>query len=115
MADGPGGLSAASFKSVSLEVGDWLLGTVQGAFNEKATISQIIVDADVSESFASGRDKRFNGFWGLNVVPNTAEEWRYGSAVLDEWNGNGFIVVGTVLPGHSMPGASASKCAEHQS
>lgn len=43
--DAPGGLSWESFKSTSLEVGDWIWGTAQGAFNEKATLSQIIVDA----------------------------------------------------------------------
>lgn len=41
----PGELSDESFKSTSLEVGDWIWGTVKGAFNEKATISQIVVDA----------------------------------------------------------------------
>jgi hypothetical protein len=46
MASGPpGGISDDSFKSIALEVGDWVWGTVQGAFNEKATLSQIIVDA----------------------------------------------------------------------
>lgn len=33
------------FKSTSLEVGQWCWGTLQGAFNEKQTISQVIVDA----------------------------------------------------------------------
>ena len=42
-------------------------------------------------------------FWGLNDVPSSAELWRQGSAVLDEWNRNGFIVIGTVLGGHSLP------------
>jgi hypothetical protein len=41
----PGGLSAKEFKSVATDVGQWLLGTVQGAFNEKQTVSQIITDA----------------------------------------------------------------------
>jgi hypothetical protein len=41
----PGGLSPKEFKSVSTEVGQWLWGTVQGAFNEKQTASQIITDA----------------------------------------------------------------------
>jgi hypothetical protein len=45
--DAPGGLSWDAFKSVSLEVGDWIWGTAQGAFNEKATLSQIIVDAAI--------------------------------------------------------------------
>lgn len=41
----PGGLSPKEFKSLATEAGQWLLGTVQGAFNEKQTISQIITDA----------------------------------------------------------------------
>src|SRR5690349_15829018 len=45
MSDAPGGLTLASFQSTCLEVGDWIWGTAQGAFNEKATMSQIIVDA----------------------------------------------------------------------
>ncbi|WP_407280141.1 hypothetical protein U5817_06805 [Aromatoleum evansii] len=35
----------SEFQAVSLEVGDWLWGTAQGAFNEKASLPQIIVDA----------------------------------------------------------------------
>lgn len=57
---------------------------------------------DVGRSYASGRPGG-NSFWGLNEVPGSAESWRQGSAVLDEWNHNGFIVIGTVLPGHSLP------------
>ena len=45
--DAPGGLTLASFESTCLEVGDWIWGTAQGAFNEKATMSQIIVDAAI--------------------------------------------------------------------
>jgi len=33
------------------------------------------------------------GFWGYQKIPGNAEEWRQLSAVLDEWNGNGFLVV----------------------
>ena len=33
------------------------------------------------------------GFWGYQKVPGSAEEWRQVSAELDEWNGNGFLVV----------------------
>lgn len=40
-----------------------------------------------SGSWAAG------GFWGYQKVPGNAEEWRQLSAVLDEWNGNGFLVV----------------------
>ena len=45
MSDAPGGLSDAEFKSWYVEAGDWLLGTVQGGFNEKMSVSQIVVDA----------------------------------------------------------------------
>jgi hypothetical protein len=38
-------MTVEDFKSTSLEVGQWCWGTLQGAFNEKQTISQIIVDA----------------------------------------------------------------------
>ena len=41
----PGALSAKEFKLAATEVGQWLWGTVQGAFNEKQTVSQIITDA----------------------------------------------------------------------
>ncbi|MDR0702014.1 MAG: hypothetical protein LBF61_06310 [Azoarcus sp.] len=43
--EAPGGLSWSEFKAMSAEAGGWLWGTVQGAFNEKASVSQIVVDA----------------------------------------------------------------------
>lgn len=49
------------------------------------------------------------GFWGYQKVPGNAEEWRQFSAVLDEWNGNGFLVV-LHLPedlAMRMPGTNA--------
>ncbi|CAM9395355.1 MULTISPECIES: hypothetical protein [Klebsiella] len=49
------------------------------------------------------------GFWGYQKVPGKAEEWRQLSAVLDEWNGNGFLVV-LHLPedlATRMPGTNA--------
>jgi len=42
------------------------------------------------ESFAAGTRP---SFWGLGNIPKDAEDWRTHAAVLDEWNGNGFIVV----------------------
>jgi len=45
MSDAPGGLSDAEFKAWYVEAGDWLWGTVQGNFNEKMSVSQIVVDA----------------------------------------------------------------------
>jgi hypothetical protein len=41
-------------------------------------------------SRAGGRQP---AYWGLGAPPKTAEEWRTRAAVLDEWNGNGFIAV----------------------
>ncbi|ALP66186.1 hypothetical protein [Paraburkholderia caribensis] len=39
--------SIDDFKATSLEVGQWCWGTLQGAFNEKQTISQVITDAAI--------------------------------------------------------------------
>ncbi|MFM0130535.1 hypothetical protein [Paraburkholderia sediminicola] len=39
--------SIEDFKRTSMEVGQWCWGTMQGAFNEKQTISQIITDAAI--------------------------------------------------------------------
>lgn len=41
----PGGLSWSQFRAMAADVGSWAWGTVQGAFNEKASLSQILVDA----------------------------------------------------------------------
>lgn len=49
------------------------------------------------------------GFWGYQKIPGDAKEWRQFSAVLDEWNGNGFLVV-LYLPedfAARMPGSNA--------
>ncbi|WP_186082976.1 hypothetical protein [Burkholderia gladioli] len=57
-------------------------------------------------STAGGRNP---AFWGVGEPPKSAEEWRRFSAVLDTWNGNGFIVV-MHLPhdfGERMPTANA--------
>jgi hypothetical protein len=43
--DPPAGWTLSQFKAVCADVGSWTWGTVQGAFNEKATLTQIIVDA----------------------------------------------------------------------
>ena len=39
--------SIEDFKATSMEVGQWCWGTMQGAFNEKQTISQVITDAAI--------------------------------------------------------------------
>ncbi|HCI6025396.1 hypothetical protein JQ803_06450 [Klebsiella pneumoniae] len=60
-------------------------------------------DLALNGSWAAG------GFWGYQKVPENAEEWRQLSAVLDEWNGNGFLVV-LHLPedlATRMPGTNA--------
>ncbi|MDX2023220.1 MAG: hypothetical protein SF187_23505 [Deltaproteobacteria bacterium] len=35
-------------------------------------------------------------FWGYGAPPANAKAWRYGSAVLDEWNRDGYILVGRI-------------------
>lgn len=42
---GPGGTTVEEFKSLAFDVGSWMWGTLQGAFNEEATLSQIVTDA----------------------------------------------------------------------
>ena len=44
-------------------------------------------------------------WWGLGHPPKTAKEWREKSAVLDEWNRDGFMLVGTVPAGHEIKAA----------
>lgn len=41
----PGGLSAKEFELAVTEVGQWIWGMAQGAYNDKQTLSQIITDA----------------------------------------------------------------------
>jgi hypothetical protein len=41
----PGGLSPKEFKLACTEVGQWIWGMAQGAYNDKQTLSQIITDA----------------------------------------------------------------------
>jgi len=43
--EAPAGWTLSRFKAVCADVSSWTWGTVQGAFNEKASLSQIIVDA----------------------------------------------------------------------
>jgi hypothetical protein len=50
----------------------------------------------VGASFAPGRSAKFPNFWGLGSAPKNGKEFRGPSAVLDEWNHDGFIIVGTV-------------------
>lgn len=45
MQNPPADWTVSYFKAVCADVGSWTWGTVQGAFNEKASITQIIVDA----------------------------------------------------------------------
>ena len=52
---------------------------------------------NIGSSFAAGSPTRPQTFWGLNDVPTDGKTWRLDSAVLDEWNRNGYILVGTVL------------------
>jgi len=43
----PGALSVKEFALYATEVGQWIWGTAQGAFNEKQTLAQIITDAAI--------------------------------------------------------------------
>jgi hypothetical protein len=43
----PGALSVKEFQLCVTEVGQWIWGTAQGAFNEKQTLAQIITDAAI--------------------------------------------------------------------
>ncbi len=45
VSNAPGGLSWSQFRAMTADVGSWAWGTAQGAFNEKASLSQILVDA----------------------------------------------------------------------
>lgn len=41
-------MSLAEFKRSSLEVGEWIWGSLQGGFNDKISIGQIVLDATIS-------------------------------------------------------------------
>lgn len=41
----PGGLSLSEFKLYAVDASSWLWGTVQGSWDEKQTVSQIVTDA----------------------------------------------------------------------
>jgi hypothetical protein len=72
--------------------------TIFRAFGNKTDLS-----INPEGSWAAG------GFWGFQKLPGDAKEWRQLSAVLDEWNGNGFLVV-LQLPedfAARMPGSNA--------
>lgn len=43
----PGGLTAKQFKYYAAETGNFLWGTIQGAWNEKQTVNQIVLDAAI--------------------------------------------------------------------
>lgn len=63
-------------------------------------------------SKAGGRQP---AFWGVGEVPKSAEEWRTRSAVLDEWNGNGFLAIVHLpadLPAHMDLKAWSGQIAE---
>jgi len=53
----------------------------------------------VGESYAGG------AWWGVGAPPKNAKEWREKAAVLDEWNRDGFMVVGTVMPKRNVKAA----------
>lgn len=53
-------------------------------------------EVSVGESFAPGRSAEYAAFWGLGPAPATAREWREKAAVLDEWNRDGYVLIGTI-------------------
>nr|WP_221320234.1 hypothetical protein [Chitinivorax tropicus] len=55
-------------------------------------------------ALAAGNPKYTNKFWGIGPPPKTAEEWRHLSAVLDEWNHDGFMLVGTIKEPNRVKG-----------
>lgn len=52
--------------------------------------------AAIKRGYAPGSSPDFPNFWGLGSAPKNAEAWRGPSGVLDEWNHDGYIIVGTV-------------------
>lgn len=65
---------------------DQLAGkTLYRAFGKKSELATY-----EKGSSAGGREI---AYWGVGDAPKNAEEWRTRSAVLDTWNGNGFLVV----------------------
>ncbi|MGS0614320.1 hypothetical protein [Xanthomonas oryzae] len=59
----------------------------------------------IGESFAGGI------WWGIGDAPKSAQEWRPSTAVLDEFNRNGFLVTGKVV-GDGGPKAVVGTVAE---
>lgn len=62
-------------------------------------------------AIAAGDPAYRAGFWGLGSAPKSAKEWRGPSGVLDEWNHDGFIMVGTVEEANKVK-ACTGKIAE---
>ncbi|MCT8276503.1 hypothetical protein [Xanthomonas translucens] len=62
-------------------------------------------DLKIRDSFAGG------AWWGIGEAPKSAQEWRPSTAVLDEFNRNGFIVTGKVV-GENGPKAVVGTVAE---
>jgi hypothetical protein len=67
--------------------------------------------AKVGHSYAPGSSSTRPNFWGIEHVPTNAKDWRETSAVLDEWNRDSFIIVGTVQEADSIK-ACTGKIAE---
>lgn len=50
----------------------------------------------VTHGFSVDRSRPGGAWWGLGEPPKNAKQWRESAAVKDEWNRDGFVVVGTV-------------------
>jgi hypothetical protein len=63
------------------------------------TVSRVFGPAGVTHGVSVGESSAGGVWWWLGEEPKTAKEWRPKSAVLDEWNRDGFIIVGKVKSG----------------
>lgn len=62
------------------------------AWAAKEMAGKTIFRAFGADGKLAGASNAQGAFWGMGHIPTTAEEWRKFSAVLDEWNANGFLV-----------------------
>lgn len=72
----PAGWTLSKFKAVCADVGSWTWGTVQGAFNEKASITQIVVDAVIGMIPLVGDATAVRDLIAVIIGLSTSEEKR---------------------------------------
>lgn len=66
--------------------------TIYRVFGEKGTT----LGQEVARNHPAGNPELPLSFWGVGEPPKNAETWRKQSAVIDEWNRDGYILVGRV-------------------